>query len=57
VTSDPTAKHILIANPEPREAILNVQAEGGELLRFRLNRDQLFFLNDQIATILLKDFK
>ena len=51
------AKHILIANPEKGEAILNVQAEGGELLRFRLNRNQLFALNNYCATILLKDFR
>jgi len=57
MTTPPDAKHVLIANPEKGEAILNVQAEGGELLRFRLNRNQLFALNNYCANILLKDFR
>jgi hypothetical protein len=57
MTEYPEAKLAFITNPERREAVLNIQVEGEELQRFRLNRDQLFGLNSQTADILLKDFK
>lgn len=53
----PDAQLAFITNPERREAVLNIQVEGEEMKRFRLNRDQLFSLNSQTADILLKDFK
>lgn len=53
----PFAKLAFITNPSRQEAVLNVQVEGAEIQRFELNRDQLFALNAESATILMKDFK
>lgn len=56
--SDHSAAHLcFITNPAPREAVLNVQVQNEELLRFNLNRDQLFALNAKSADILMRDFK
>lgn len=46
-----------LTDPEPGAFVLVLRAEGGELQRFMLNRDQLFELNHQTADILRKAFK
>ncbi len=51
------AKHFFLTNPERGETVVNIQVEGGELQRFRINKDHLFALNAQSADILLKDYK
>lgn len=53
----PPAKLAYITNPEKQIAVLNVQAEGGELFRAVLNKRQLLNLNHEIADVLIKDFK
>lgn len=57
MTDPRPAKFAFVTNPSPKEAVFNVQIEGEELQRFKLNRDHLFGLNSQTADILLKDFK
>jgi hypothetical protein len=51
------AKLAYITNPTPGEFVFNVQNEGGELHRYRLNHDQLFALNAKSADVLLRAFK
>lgn len=53
----PDADLLYLTNPERREAIVNIQISGAQLLRVRINKDQLFALNAKSADILLKDFK
>lgn len=53
----PDADLFYLTNPEQREAIVNIQISGAQLLRVRINKDQLFALNAKSADILLKDFK
>jgi hypothetical protein len=53
----PVATFLRITNPERGVAVLNVQAEGGELQRFRLSKDQLFGANKDCADILLGNFR
>ncbi|MBA2525939.1 MAG: hypothetical protein H0V18_09185 [Pyrinomonadaceae bacterium] len=60
MTADPSihdAKHFFITNPERGAAIVNIQVEGEELQRFRVNKDHLFAANATTADILLKDYK
>lgn len=56
--TDPTPANLAyLTDPSPREVVLNVQVEGQEVQRFKINRDQLFGLNAKSADILMRDFK
>lgn len=60
MTADPSipeARYFFITNPERGEAIVNIQVEGAELQRFRINKDHLFAANATTADILLKDYR
>ena len=60
MTADPAipeARFFFITNPERGEAVVNIQVEGGELQRYRINKDHLFAANAMSADILLKDYK
>lgn len=51
------AQLAFLTDPEHGVVLLNVQVEGEEILRFKINRDQLFILNKDTADILMKAFK
>ncbi len=57
MTTPPTLKHFFLTNPERGETVVNIQIEGEELQRFRINKDHLFGVNAQSADILLRDYK
>jgi hypothetical protein len=57
MTKAPPAKLFYLTNPVRGETIVNIQVEGDELLRFTINKDQLFALNAKSADILLRDFR
>jgi hypothetical protein len=57
MNEEPELKFAFITDPERGVAVLNIQVEGSELQRFRLNREHLFNLNKQTADILVKEFK
>ncbi len=57
MTQPVDAKLAFLTDPAEGVFVFNVQEEGKELQRWRLNRDQMFMLNKQTADILLKAFK
>lgn len=57
MTDAPPAHLAFLVNQAPGEVVLNVQVEGEEVQRFRINRDQIFALNAKSADILLRDFR
>jgi len=58
MTSTPvTAKHFFLTNPDRGDVVVNIQVEGEELQRFRINKDHLFAVNAMSADILMKDYK
>lgn len=57
MTEAVSADFIQLIDPEPGMFVLNFRAEGGELQRVKLNRDQVLNLNKDTADILVKAFK
>lgn len=57
MTDTPSAHVVFLTSPEPRVIVLTVATEGGQPLRFKISKDQLFSLNAQTADVLMRDFK
>lgn len=51
------ARLVFLTDPERGTTLLNVQVGEGELMIFRITRNQLFELNHQTADILRKEYK